>query len=434
MKPKGYKPKKKFTTKRKLVLTALCLLCYRALSFIPLPFVDKTYIQSLAAANGSLNFLDILSGGSLGNMSFMALGIAPWITASIVLQLIGAAFPSFGNLNNDAVGKKTYKRITFAVSAAFALAESIGLMMGHRHAGYLANNAWYAVLVPALLMTAGTGILSLMAWYMDERLLGYGSSLILTAGILSSYIGDGAALITVLVTGKKTWMGVMSVTIALATVAVLFAYTVFILSCEKRIKAVYSKKLRQAGGGMVNVIPLKLLSGGVVPVIFASTIITAPALIGSLSGLDTGWLKVFNTSFWLDINTPWASIGFALYIGLIIGFSYFCHLLYVNPMELAGSLQKGGGVIPGIRPGKPTADYITNQARWLTGLGGIFLCVIAATPIVASGLFKIPDLSFLGTSILITAGTINDVWKAVRSSDLANTYASGRNKARKGIF
>ncbi len=425
MKSKGYKPKKEFTLKQKVAGSVFCLLLYRLLSFVPLPFVNSEYIKAMIGANGSLGLLNTLSGGNLWNMSLMALGIGPWITASIVLQLIGLAFPKFADLNKEESGKKTYKLITLGTAIAMSLLESIGLMNGYGKLGYLSSYTWYTVLVPSLMMMLGTGILSLMGWYMDERLFGNGTSLILTSGILCSYVGDGIAVGTALSAGKAVPVAVLLCIIALILLFVLFLYTVFISSCEKRIPVVYSKKTgNTANIKNTNNIPLKLLVGGVVPVIFASTIVTFPALIGSAFGSEAGWLEIFNTNCWLRAGHTWQNIGFVIYVAMIIGFGYFCQLMYVNPIELAHNLQKNGGTIPGVRPGKPTSDYIVSQARWLTALGGIFLCIIAAIPMVVSGLIGVGNLSFLGTSILIVVGTIKETWDTWKTSRMSKTYTA----------
>lgn len=435
MKSKGYRPKKEFTMKQKLTGTALCLLMYRLLSFVPLPFANREYIRQAVGANGSLGLLNTLSGGNLGNMSLMALGIGPWITASIVLQLIGLAFPKFADLQKDEDGKKRYKIITFIASVAFALAESIGLMNGYGRSGYLTDYTWYTVLVPSFMMMLGSGVLSLMGWYIDEKLFGSGTSLILTAGILCSYVSDGTILGMILSSGKGTAAAIIICIAALMALFWLFVYTVFISSCEKRLPVVYSGKLKGSNGNVknTNTIPLKLLNGGVVPVIFASTIITMPALVGSMFGSDAEWLEIFDTNRWLGGGHWWTNIGFILYVVLIISFGYFCQLMYVNPMELSHSLQKNGGTIPGIRPGKPTADYITNQARWLTALGGIFLTVVAAIPMVVSGVTGVGNLSFLGTSILIAVSTISETWDKWKSYKLTRSYEK-KTLSAKGIL
>lgn len=434
MKTKGYKPKKEFTLKQKVIGTLSCLLLYRLLSFVPLPFVNSGYIQAAIGMNGSLGLLNVLSGGSLGNMSLMALGIGPWITASIVLQLIGMAFPKFADLNKEEDGKRTYKLITFGASALFALLEAVGLLRGYGRSGYLSEYTWYTVLIPALLMMVGTGILSLMGWYIDEKLFGNGSSLILTTGILCSYVSDGTTVGIVLSYGKGTAAGVILCMAALVVLFYLFFYTVFISSCEKRIPVVYAGKMGGSDNRKnMNTIPLKLLAGGVVPVIFASSIVTFPALLGSMFGWEAEWLKIFNTSYWLNVRYPWASVGFVLYIVLIIAFGYFCQLMYMNPMELAENLKKNGGTIPGVRPGRATADYITSQMKWLTALGGLFLCVVAAIPMIVSGAFGLGSLSFLGTSILIVVSTIRDTWDAWKTASFSKSYLV-KGMTGRGIF
>lgn len=421
MKSKGWKPKKEFTLKQKLTGSALCLLLYRLLSFVPLPFVDRELIRAAVGANGSLGLLNTLSGGNLGNMSLMALGISPWITASIVLQLMGVAFPGIQEMQKDADGKRKYRLATFGLSAALALLESVGMMRGYGKLGYLTTYTWWSVLALSLLMMLGTGILSLMGWYMDERLFGNGTSLILTAGILCSYVSDATIAGEVLAGGRGILTGTLLCILAAVLLLMLFVYAVFISSCEKRIPVVYSRK---AGNGRKNEsrIPLKLLAGGVVPVIFASTIITFPALVGSFVGSDAKWLEMFNTGCWLAPGHTWQNMGFVLYVAMIIGFGYFCQLMYLNPHELARNLQENGGTVPGVRPGRPTAEYIIVQTRWLTALGGIFLTVIAAVPMAVSGLTGLSGLSFLGTSLLIVVGTVMDTWDQWKAQNLSREY------------
>lgn len=432
MKRKGYKPKKQFTMKQKIIGMGLCILLYRMLSFIPLPFVERDYIRQAVGANGSLGFMNILSGGGLGNMSFTALGIGPWITASIVLQLAGMLLPKLQEMGKDEDGKKKYKQITFGLAAALGFFESLGMMIAYGKMGYLSNNVWYAVFIPSLLMMAGTGILSLMAWYIDGNLFGNGTSVILTAGILSSYVGDGAVLGALLSYGKGTGVAVLLCTLAFLFLCGMFVYAVFISSCEKRIPVIYSGKI--AGKSAGTDIPVKLILGGVVPVIFASTFVTFPAFIGSLFGSDAKWLKLFDMGCWLTTEYPWASAGFFLYLCMIVLFGYFCQIMYLNPIEIADNLKKQGGTIPGIRAGKPTSDYISGQAKWLTGLGGLCLCVIAAAPIIVSGIVGVSNLSFLGTSVLIVVGTLDECWKIWRAWKKERCYAVKGSVTKGRIF
>ena len=422
---------KELTTKQKAMGSLICILIYRMLSFVPLPFVNTEYIKGLIGANGSLGLLNMMSGGNLGNMSLMALGIGPWITASIILQLIGMAFPKFADLNKEESGKRTYKIITFGTSLMLAVFEGLGILLSYSRNGYLSDSRWFIVILPLFLMVLGSGILSLMGWFMDEKLFGNGTSLILTAGILCSYVSDGTTLTTVLGYGKGTAGMICIALAALMVLFYLFMYTVFLSMCEKRIPIQYSGKMTRStsGGGNIkntSTIPIKLLSGGVVPVIFASTIITMPALIGTLFGSTAPWLEIFNTGAWLKKGHLWANIGFVLYIVLIVAFGYFCQAMYMNPVELSQNLQKNGGTIPGVRPGKPTADFIKRQMKWITALGGLFLSVVAAVPIIVSGVIGLSGLSFLGTSLLIVVSTIKETMEKWQSANIVNNYAGHR--------
>ena len=418
MKRTGFHGKRVLSLKQKLLGTGLILIFYRLFAAMPLPYVDSAYRGGTA-----FGFLSLLSGGSLETMSLMALGIGPYITASIVIQLLGIAIPSLGDLKKDADGREKLKKITIGVSILLALIEALGMMTGMKNNGYLISASMAAVLIPAVLLMLGSCALSLAAWLIDERFFGNGTSLILSAGILSHYVSDGALLAAVISYGKKTGFAVLFLITAAALLFVLFLYTVLINSCEKRLPVAYSAKLGASKftGGNRNHIPLKLLTGGVMPVIFASTLVSLPSLIGMLSGKDFMWLSFFDMGMWL--KAPWwPSAGFVLYLGLILIFGYVCQIFYQNPAELAENLKKSGASIPGVRPGKPTADYLAGQMKWLTLLGGLCLCVTAAVPVVISAGTGLSGLSFLGTSILIVVGTVKDTFDAYRTERPVKLY------------
>lgn len=407
----GFRPRKELSLKQKLLGTGLILLFYRLFSAMPLPFVDSAYVESAATSFG---FLNLLTGGSLEDMSLMALGIGPYITASIVIQLLGIAIPALGDLRKDASGKEKLKWITVGSSVGLALIEALGMMAGYRNQGILTSSSWTAVVIPSLLLMLGSGALSLAAWLIDDRFFGNGTSLILTAGILCYYVSDGTLLAEVITYGKDTGISILLVILAAVLLFLLFLYTVFLNSCEKRLPVTYAgeARARRFTGAPKKNIPIKLLTGGVMPVIFASTLISLPALIGSLFGADGEWLSLFQTTRWLSGDPWYAAFGFVLYLALIVGFGYVCQIFYQNPAELAENLRKSGASIPGVRAGKPTADYLSAQMKWLTLLGGLFLCVTAAIPVGVSALTRLSSLSFLGTSTLIVVGTVKDTFDA----------------------
>lgn len=423
MKEKGYKPKRKLTVREQALGTAACLALYRALSFVPLPFVEKGYLKAAVEGNTSLSFLDALTGGSLGNMSLMALGIGPWITASIVLQLLGAAFPKLAEQGRDEDGRRKRKLMTSALSGMLALLEASGLAWRLTREGAVTGGIWH-MLLPVLCMVLGTGMLSGMAWLIDERLFGNGTSLILTAGILSSYAGDAVSVAERLSYGRGAFASAVLCALAACGTAVLFGYALFLLSCEKRLPVVYQ---RQAGKGVKapGNLPLKMLPGGILPVVFASTMATLPGILGALFHWDAGWLAVFDMGQWLDPGKPWASIGLLLYLSLIVAFGQFCQMLYVNPADVAKQLSDAGGTVPGIRPGKPTTEHIRRQSRRLVLLGGMLLSILAAVPVAVSQASGMSNLSFFGTGVLIVAGALDEAWKEWTAGKQGNAYVKG---------
>lgn len=415
--------KKKLTLKQRIAGTAGFLLLFRLLSFVPLPFVDSSVVKSLIEGNGSLGLLNLLTGGNLGNMSVMALGITPYITASIILQLMGVLIPKLTEIQKDGTeGQKKYKKITIALATVLALVESIGLMVGYGRQGILMKMTWYTVLIPALIMMIGTFGLSCMGQFIDARLFGNGTSLILVTGILCSYVEDALTLGRVLIVGKSIPVSILFIILAAICVILLFAFTTFISVCEKKVSVTYSAKMTGRQMKQTSTIPLKLIGGGVIPIIFASTLITFPSLVQSFLGTDVKWLHIFNTAHWLKPDEIWASIGLVAYLAMIIGFSYYYQELSLNVMELANNLKTKGGTIPGIRPGTPTVEYLNRQLKWLTALGGICLCVIAVIPMILSSTLGIANLSFLGTSIIITVSVIDETMKKYKSETMVGKY------------
>lgn len=430
-----YKQKRNLTLRQKIAGTLLLLLIYRLLSHVPLPFIDSTYMKALVSGNGSLGLLNMLTGGNLGNMSIMALGITPYITASIIVQLMGVLLPILPKMQKEGPdGQRRYKRVIMILAVILAFIESLGILIGYRRQGILTNKAWYAVLVPALIMMMGAFLLAFMGQYMEKHFFGNGTSLILVTGILASYVGDALSLGTVLTAGKSLPIAIVSISAAIICVVLLFLFTTFISVSGKDISVTYSAKVSGQSAAQHSSIPLKLIGGGVVPIIFASTIITFPSLIQSFTGTDAKWLHLFNMNYWLSIDEPVASIGLILYLAMIIGFSYYYQALNLNEKELAEKLKKNGGVIPGIRPGIPTEQYLKRQMKWLIALGGICLCIIAIVPMLVSGTLGVANLSFLGTSIIITVTVLDETLRKYESEAMVNQYKKKVSNGSHSIF
>lgn len=400
---------KMLTLREKIIYTVLILIGFRFLSHVPLPFVNPKYISSMISNNGSLTFFNALTGGGFEQMSLMALGITPYISASIVVQLMGVVIPKLADMQKDgATGQKQIKKINIGLSVVLAFVQSICMTWRFGSQGLLTSYTWYTVLIPAVLMTVGVFILAYAGQMIEKHFFGNGISLILLVGILSSYFADANTLYDAIKVDGSVQKTVIACAIAVIAVIALFWFAFFLNSCEKDVHVTYSQKVSANGGASSQhaTIPLKLLSGSVVPIIFASSIITLPALIEGFTGSDIKWLWIFNSTKWFNKDCPWATIGVLLYCVMIVGFSYYYNHLNLNELELAQNLQRYGGYINGVRPGKATANYLKRQMKYMTFFGGLGLCVIAIVPTIATSLLNISRLSFLGTSIIITVSVV----------------------------
>ena len=280
-------------------------------------------------------------------------------------------------------------------------------------------------------MTASVFLLSFIGQYISDYLFGNGVSLILVTGILCSYLADGQTLYQVLTynrSGVEKW-----VICALACIVVflLFAFTIWLNSCEKRIYVNHNNKV---GNGSVmkqqSVIPLKLIGGSVVPVIFASSILSIFAFIQTFAKSDIKWLHMFNTNYWLSKSEWWNNFGILFYFLMIIGFSYYYQNLNLNEREIADNLKRSGGFIVGVRPGKDTEVYLRRNIKCLTFLGGLGLCVIAFIPIVLSVVIGISNLSFVGTSIIIVVSTIDEAYRSYCTEQFDMIYQKSSRKRK----
>ena len=417
------KTKRDLTFHQRVLGTLGLLFLYRLLSHVPLPFVNADVVQALISGDAGLKLFDMLTGGNLGNMSVVALGITPYITASILMQLLGVLIPSLAKMQREgSTGQKQYKRISLVLAVVLGGFQSVGMVYGYGKQGVLSDFTWYTVLIPAAIMVMGVFVLSYMGQYIDDHFFGNGISLLLACGILCSYVEDAIVLGTALTSGKTLSVSVLVCVLAALFVFFLFVFTTWLTVCEKRIPVTYATKLSGGSLKQSGEIPLKLIGGSVVPIIFASSIITFPSLIQSFFGTDVKWLRMFDMNHWLNPKEPFASAGLGLYLLLIVWFSYYYQALNLNEQEIALQLKQRGGVIPGIRPGLSTEVYLQKQMRWLTLLGGLCLCVIAVLPLLVSKGIQVSSLSFFGTSIIITVSVIYETKERYVSESQAGRY------------
>ncbi len=417
----------------RLLFTFVILLAVRIGCAIPAPGVNTAFFESwFASQTGTaFNFFNVMTGGSFTSMSIFALNISPYITASIIIQLLTIAIPALEELQKDAEsGKQKINDITRYTTVALAIIEGTAMTVGFGRQGLLIDYTWYNVLIVVVTMTAGSVLLMWAGEKITEKGIGNGISMILLFNILSSLPSDIAGLFDRFVFGKSVLVGVLAAIVIIALILAMVVFVLILNGGERRIPVQYSAKMqgRRSYGGQSSNMPIKVNTAGVIPVIFASSIMSLPIMIASFFDVDYTTfggkiLAALNTVNWCKPSEPWYSVGLLLYIALIILFAYFYTSITFNPIEIANNLKKQGGFIPGIRPGKPTSEYLNNILNYLVFIGAAGLVIVALIPIVLSGFLSISNLSFAGTSLIIIVGVILETMKQMESMMRQRNYS-----------
>ena len=418
--------------RKRIIFTFLMLIVIRIGSWLPIPGVNGDVFVNWFAnqtADG-MGFFDAITGGSLTNMSIFALNITPYITSSIIMQLLTIAIPKLEEMQRDGEeGRKKIVEITRYLTIALALIESVAMAIGFGRSGDLeAFNAFNVITVVATL-TAGSAVLMWIGERITEHGVGNGISIVLVINIISRIPNDMSALYQQFVAGKTVPKAILAVVIILAIILAMVFFVVLLQGGERRIPVQYSKKLqgRKQVGGQSTHIPLKVNTSGVIPVIFAQSLFQTPIIIAGLLGKGQGTgigskiLRALNQGNWCNPNEPIYSIGLVVYIILIVAFAYFYTSITFNPLEIANNMKKAGGFIPGIRPGKPTSDYLNTILNYIVFIGAVGLAIVAFVPIFFNGVFN-ADVSFGGTSIIIIVGVIIETLKQIESQMLVRYY------------
>ncbi len=417
--------------RRRIGFTFLMLIVVRLGSLLPVPGINGSAFSSLFAdSDSALNFFDSITGGSFSAMSVFALNITPYITSSIIMQLLTIAFPKLEEMQRDGeAGRKKMTQITRYLTVGLALGESIAMAIGFGRSGYLvAYNPLYVILVVASL-TAGSAVLMWIGERITERGIGNGISIVLTINIISRIPSDLTKLYEQFMKGKTIPKATLAGIIIAAIIVALVVFVVILQSAERRIPVQYSNKIqgRRQVGGNSSVIPMKVNTAGVIPVIFAQSLLQTPIMLVQLfdkNGVQGFWGKVLNAmnqSNWFNPGNWVNTIGAVVYVLLIIGFAYFYTEITFNPLEIAENLKRSGGFIPGIRPGKPTSDYLTSILKHIIFIGAIGLSIVAILPLIFNGLLG-ASVSFGGTSIIIIVGVIVETLKQVESQMMVRNY------------
>ncbi|MBO4879603.1 MAG: preprotein translocase subunit SecY [Clostridia bacterium] len=432
----------------KMLYTLLLIVVYRLGCFIPIPSVDGTKLSALTenlAQYDFLSFLNLFSGGSLSQFSLFAMGISPYITASIIMQLLAIAIPALEKLSKEEDGQKKIEKITRIVGVVLALIQSISIVVGLQSLGTSLMkevtvfgtsgfgkfmNGFTPYLVTGVCCTAGTAFLMWMGERITEKGIGNGISMLIFASIVSSVpqvvhnLIVGTFRLGIPTTGDISYSWWYPI-IVILVVIVMVVGIVMVEKAVRRIPVQYAKRVvgRKLYGGQSTHIPLKANANGVMPLIFAMTILQVPAMIGQFWP-NSGFYKFVSTYLSAQSSNPLGLvIYYLIYAALIVAFAYFYSSITFNPVEISKNLQQNGGFITGIRPGRPTSDYLQRKSSRLTLFGAIFLMIVAIVPTVLLKVLNIRVLSAFGpTSILIMISVSLEVADQLDSLMLARTY------------
>ena len=419
--------------RKKILYTLMILVIVRVGSLLPIPGVDTEYFSSLLSGinTGDLSYLSAFTGGSFERMSLFALSITPYITSSIIMQLLAIAIPKLEEMQKEGEdGRKKIAAITRYVTIALALIESIAMAVGFGRSGLIKGYQGFStlhyivsIIVVVAALTAGSAMLMWLGERITENGVGNGISIVLLINIISGMPSDFATLYSTFVAPRTIAKGVLAAAIIIAILVVMVVLVCFLQDGERRIPVQYSQKVsgRKTFGGQSTNIPLKVNTAGVMPVIFASSLMQFPVIIAQLFGKSYEWTRYLSSSYWCRISAPKYSIGLILYIVLLIIFAYFYTSITFNPLEVADNIKKQGGFIPGIRPGKPTSDYLTKILNYIIFIGAVGLVIVAVIPFFFNGVFG-ANVSFGGTSIIIIVGVILETVKQVESQLLVRNY------------
>ena len=417
-----------------LIFTFCILVVVRLGSAIPTPGVNVDKLSNFFANNlgaGANSLLDSFTGGSFQRMTIFALSVTPYITSSIIIQLLTIAIPALEEMQKDGNdGRKKITAITRIVSVALAIIEGIGLAVGFGRSGLLFEYNFLSVAVIVITLTAGSTFVMWLGERITEKGIGNGVSIILLINIVSRMPNDFVNLFNMFVKGKSTVNMIFASIIIIGVVVITTVLTIILNDAIRKIPVSYAQKVqgRKQVGGSSSHIPLKVNTGNVMPIIFASTLMSMPSIVTNLFNLQIKnqvVAKIFeglNTNYWFRPGYPWAYIGLVLYIVLVVFFAYFYTSISFNPMEIANNLKKQGGFVPGIRPGKSTQDYLNKILNYIVIIGAIGLIIVAVIPIFFNGRFS-ADVSFGGTSLIIVCGVIIETIKQIESKMIVRNYS-----------
>lgn len=423
--------------KKKILFTFFILVLYRLGTSIPIPYINSAALQTslLATGGGFFAYLNILTGSAFSNATLFALGINPYITASIVMQLLCIAIPALEKLSKEGEdGKKKINQITRYVTVGLGLITAFGYRQLLNSYGLLIDDSAFAAVVIVLTYCAGSSLVMWLAEKINDRGIGNGISMILFASIVSRLPSFAQSLLNFVIgRGEFTkadgsifnvpvWLGILITVVAIVVAVAMIVFIVWMTDSERRIPIQYAKKVvgRKMYGGQSSNLPLKVNMVGVMPIIFASSIVSIVPTIDTFVNTKEGTFLDGFFKFFSSDNVPYAVLTFVL----IIAFAYFYTAISFNPVEISNNLKQNGGSIPGIRPGRPTAEYISKILSRITFVGALLLSIVAILPMIvniASG-GNLSALAFGGSSIIIVVGVVLETIREIEAQMTMRNY------------
>ena len=419
--------------RKKLLFTTLILIVVRFGSQLPIPEIDSAQISAYlkSTLGDSFSLLNSFTGGSFMQMSVFALSVTPYITSSIIMQLMTIVIPALEEMQKDGEdGRKRMAKITRYVTVVLAIIEGAGLAIGFANQGALGTDyTTFTIVTMIIALTAGAVLVMWLGERITESGIGNGISIILLVNIVSGMPGDFTSLYNQFMKGKQIGPALIAGCVIVGVVLAVVVFVVILSDAERHIPVQYSKKMqgRKLVGGQQSNIPLKVNTAGVIPIIYASSIMQFPIMLQNVlkyenNGFIGKALTSLNSSTWFDASHPKRSIGLLIYIVLVILFAYFYTSITFNPLEISNNMKKQGGFIPGIRPGKPTVDYLNKILKYIIFIGAAGLTIVAVVPFFFNGVFG-ASVSFGGTSIIIVVGVILETIKQIQSQLLVQNYS-----------
>ena len=417
--------------RKKILFTLAMMVVIRFGSQLPVPGTNRDFfaVWFASQAGDVFNLFNAFTGGSFSSFSVLALSISPYITSSIIMQLLTIAIPKLEEMQKEGEdGRKKIASITRYVTVALALIQAAAMAIGFGNQGLLQEYNALNIITVIAALTAGSAFLMWIGERITENGVGNGISIILVINILATIPNDFVNLAEQFVIGKAPATAILAAVVILAIILGMIVFIVLLNSGTRNIPVQYAQKVqgRRSVGGQNSKIPLKVNTSGVIPVIFASSIMQAPLIICSFFGVEAKgfWgevLKVLNSSNWCKISAPVYSIGLLIYIVLVVAFAYFYTSVTFNPIMIADNLKRQGGFIPGIRPGRPTSEYLNKVLNRIVFIGAVGLLVVAIVPFICSGVFN-ASVSFGGTSLIIVVSVVLETITQIESQMLVRNY------------